>query len=113
MKNMTDPVDKDGVVDNLYQLVCGLPMPKDYLLVHSLMRVGLQLKRVLSILNTYLRFIFLTDVQKFIVPSCRQVPGFSWKIFPCDWKLKYVRIWLDGFPTCYRGWDKHFYRFLR
>ncbi|KAI3991691.1 hypothetical protein MKX01_038089 [Papaver californicum] len=29
MKSITDPVHKDEVVANLYQLACGLPMPID------------------------------------------------------------------------------------
>ncbi|KAI3847533.1 hypothetical protein MKX03_013752 [Papaver bracteatum] len=79
MKNPTDPVRNDEVVVNLYQLACGFPMP-----MHLSLCVAL--KRVLSISKTYYRFILPADVQKFVTPSGRHIPGLPRKVFSCECK---------------------------
>ncbi|KAI3884283.1 hypothetical protein MKX03_017123 [Papaver bracteatum] len=122
MKNTTDPVRNDEVVVNLYQLTCGFPMPVDFFTCSLLNAWGisshqvhpslcLALKRVLSIFKTYYRFILSTDVQKFITPSGRQIPGLPWKVFSCECKHPNIRFRLDGFPKCYKRWGQHFYKF--
>ncbi|KAI3837620.1 hypothetical protein MKX03_029745 [Papaver bracteatum] len=122
MMNPTDPVCKDEVVVNLYQLACGFPMPVDSFTCSLLNAWGISshhmhpslciaLKRVLSISKTYYRFILPADVQKFITPSGRHIPSLPWKVFSCECKHPSVKFRLDGFPKCYKRWDQHFYKF--
>ncbi|KAI3883066.1 hypothetical protein MKX03_011366 [Papaver bracteatum] len=116
------PVRNDEVVVNLYQLACRFPMPVDSFTCSLLSAWGisshqvhpslcLALKRVLSIFKTYYRFILSADVQKFITPSGRKIPGLPWKVFSCECKYPNVKFRLDGFPKCYKRWGQHFHKF--
>ncbi|KAI3835422.1 hypothetical protein MKX03_034512 [Papaver bracteatum] len=78
-------------------LSCGFPMPMDSFTFSLLNAWGisphqmhpslcLALTRVLSVFKAYYRFILPVDVQRFINPSGRQIPGLPWKVFSCECK---------------------------
>ncbi|MCL7025755.1 hypothetical protein MKW94_013472 [Papaver nudicaule] len=92
MEKLTDPVGEDEVVVNLYQLACGFPMPIDSFTCALLSAWGITIpQRILTISNTYLRFIRPEDVQRIITPV-----GRDWKVFSCECKNRNVEPRLDG-----------------
>ncbi|MCL7051935.1 hypothetical protein MKW94_020044 [Papaver nudicaule] len=124
MEKLTDPVGEDEVVVNLYQLACAFPMPIDSFTCALLTAWGitipqvhpslcLALRRIVTISNTYLRFIRPEDVQRIISLGGRLGQGRTWKVFSCEFRNRNTEFRLDGFPKSYKDWDKQLYRFRK